>query len=193
MKKTFFGKVVSMLSVVAMLVTCVAAVPAYAAESENPAVPVESFQQEHEGVATAIEPRAGNDVFTYGQVVDVLDGVDGHSFTFTTSNLTPEKTVQDDLRMHRLIYRFYMESADNQTTYVRVTLKTQYHGDYILGGWHEVTPAGYEFTNNPNEIPDYDPDLYQVDITHGEKVQFLFETSVSGRRVKVSTFDIYCD
>ena len=198
MKKNFFGKVVSMLSVLAMLVTCVAAVPAYAAEIDNQTVAVKvSPIEEHPSnevaeASVSVEPRAGNDVFTYGQVIDVLDGVSGHSFTFTTSNLTPEKTVQNDPRMHRMIYRFVLEPVSSGTTYVRITIKTEHHGDYILDGWHAVSGNGIELTNNPAEIPDYTSE-YDIPISPGEKVQFYFETSVAGKQVKVSTFDIYCD
>lgn len=167
MKKGFIQKMICLVMAIATMVG-VAAMPAYA---------------------------AGNDEIGYGQVVDILRDVDGHSFTFTTSNTTPFKRVDDDARTHRIIFKVGAQIADMD--YFRATFRigikpegsnVTYYSDYEILNYWDV----HVFTNNPAESDtDGYMDVY-VPISPGQRFQVIFETH-DNRQIKISQFDLYCD
>ncbi len=183
MKKILNVRLTALLLVLCCVFGSFAAVPAYAMEydgnSENTAVCEEA----------SVMPRAGHDTLYYGQVVDILDGVSGHKITVTGSNLTPYKTVENDPRMHRVIFNIGVKAPTSGSVLFRISIQTQYHGIYE-SNWVYINPGEYkEITNNPAVTGIYD----DWDVSMGEHISFLFECSSSADSVEISKFDVYCD
>ena len=147
------------------------------------------------GVVTMPAYASGNDYIGYGQVVDVLRDVEGHAFTFTTSNTTPYKTVDSDPRTHRIIFKIGAQIAD--TDWFRATFRigirpegssTTYYSDYVILNYWDV----HVFTNNPAEAGTDGYLGVNVPISPDQRFQVIFET-YDNRKIKISQFDLYCD
>ena len=93
-----------------------------------------------------IIPLAGNDVFNYATVTEV------GGFTFYSTNLTPVKTVGNDNRMHRLIFKIQigrMNPSPIRNTKFRFTVRNAYGSDIASTGWLVVV-ENMLITNDPN-------------------------------------------
>lgn len=183
MKKIFNVRVTALLLALCCVFGSFAAVPAYAMEyngnSENVAVCEEA----------SVMPRAGHDTLYYGQVVDILDGVDGHKITVTESNLTPYKIVENDPRMHRLIFNVGVKAPSSNSALFKIEIRTQYHGDFETD-WYYLEPGEYaEITNNPAVTGVYE----DLPVSGGEQVSFYFRLATANESVEISKFDVYCD
>lgn len=139
---------------------------------------------------------SGNDRIEYGQVKDILEDVNGHSFTFTTTNTTPYKTVSSDARTHRIIFKVGATIADRvwfRATF-RIGIKPEgasepYWSDYVILNDFDTT---YVYTNNPTESNSEGYMNVVCPISPGQRFQVLFET-YDNRKLTISQFDLYCD
>lgn len=185
MKKTISVRFVASLLALCMMVCGFSAVPAYAMENDVNIIPtVMTTGTVEESEDDGIVLYAGHDVFPYATTYAV------GGFTFTTSNLTPTKTVGSDARMHRLIFKIQLKQADTLASTVpfRFTVIRQ-DGTRYTTDWFTITSGVTSvITNNPAETGvDSATPVYP-----GETVQFYFETN-SGRSIQVENYWIYCD
>lgn len=180
MKKKFFGKVVSMLSVLAMLVTCFSAVPAYAAEVDT---------NDTAAVAEAsIMPRDGVETFKYGTTTQ-LSG-----FLLHNNNTTPMKTASPDARTHRMIVnvRFHIAAEDSNQTPIVLTLKVK-RADGTMETIGQATAY--------SQFHYYELESNWFNVRPGEQFQFFFDVSTapegtstgSYRYARISEWSVYCD
>lgn len=180
MKKKFFGKVVSMLSVVAMLVTCVAAVPAYAAEVDTNDVAVVD--------ETSIMPRDGVETFAYATTTP-LSG-----FLLHNTNTTPTKTASPDARTHRMVVNviFHIASVDSNQTPIQLTLKVK-RADGTMETIGQATAY--------SQFHYYELQSEWFTVSPGEQFQFFFDVSTAPegtstgtyRYAQITEWSVYCD
>lgn len=181
MKKNFFGKVVSMLSVLAMLVTCVAAVPAYAAEVDV-AVPTA------EECETLVVPRAGEETIKYAEVLSP------GGFILHDDNLTPVKTIVEDARIHRMVLSFTYRIYDNDPNQSPINLKVSVKRP---GQDPVLIYSGVCSSNSTNKTEQ----SIWFPVTGGEQLQFYFDVSSANsadstgtaRYARIVEWGIYCD
>ena len=181
MKKFFNVRITALLLALCCVFGSFAVVPAYAMEYDNNSENVAVCED------ASVMPRAGHDILYYGQVIDILNGVSGHKITVTGTNLTPYKIVENDPRMHRLI--FDISARCSQNVRFRITVKTQYHGDFYTDWETLEVGALNSFTNNP-AVTNVNVDL---PVSMGEHVWFYFEVSPSNVPVDITQFNVYCD
>lgn len=180
MNKKIFATIMSFALAICLLSSSMSIMPVYAMENE--------VKAEDEGVMdsnSGIVPYAGNDVFEYATEKWV------GSFTFTGTNLTPVKTVANDPRMHRIIYKIKLRQADNLSNSVRFRFAVvRQNGKYYYSEWLTVqNGVAYDLTNNPADTG------INVDtpISPGEKIQFYFQADGSNRKILIEDYWIYCD
>lgn len=185
MKKTICTHFVAGLLTICMMLCGFSAVPAYAMEDDVNVVPtVITTGTDEESKDDNIVAYAGHDVFPYATNYAV------GGFTFTTSNLTPTKTVGNDARMHRLIFKIRLMPADTLASTVpfRFTIIKQ-DGNRYTTDWYTITSgAPSVITNNPDETGVNSA----IPVSPGETVQFFFETDY-GRSIQIENYWVYCD
>lgn len=145
-----------------------------------------------------IIPLAGNDVFNYATVTEVA------GFTFYSTNLTPVKTVGNDNRMHRLIFKIQigrMNPSPIRNTKFRFTVRNAYGSDIASTGWL-VVGEDMTITNNPSFSGIGSVDVF-VPVSKNQQLQFYFEArydAPEGDRyhelpteLPIKNYWIYCD
>lgn len=181
MNKKVFATIMSFALAIGLLTSSMSFMPVYAMENESTAKDGISVMNSDSGIV----PYAGNDVFEYATEKWV------GSFTFTGTNLTPVKTVANDPRMHRIIYKIKLRQADNLSSSVRFRFAVvRQNGKYYYSDWLTVqNGVAYDLTNNP---ADTGIDIV-TPVSPGEKIQFYFQADGSNRKILIEDYWIYCD
>ena len=182
MKKFFNVRITALLLALCCVFGSFAAVPAYAMECDNNSENIAVCE------GASVTPRAGHDILYYGQVVDILNGVAGHKITVTGTNLTPYKIVENDPRMHRVIFDLGITPLNDNVLF-RVTMYSKYR-EPQQSGWMYLEKGGrWQVTNNPANNSSND----EWWISPGDEISFYFELSSPTDQIEIYNFALYCD
>lgn len=192
-KKNFFAKIVSMISMLAIIVTCVAAIPAYAMENDSSESDIQAYASNgYADIPTYVTIPYATTYHIFD--ADPNDGINRYGYEFTNNKNLGTVTLADDARIHRFKIKLWFAKgySDNgpSDSLVKLTLKiTRGNGTTKTVVVEPNGPLGY-----------YDSEWF-LDAYAGEKITLWVDASTATgytgngnyRSLQFTDFQIYCD
>lgn len=193
MKNKFFSKVTSLILAACCVFGAISPLNAFAMEYDD-----DTADASVSSTAEDIMPLAGNDIFNYADVKEV------GGFAFSGTNLTPVKTVGNDPRMHRLIFKIQigrMNPTVLRPVQLRFSVRNAYGSTIASTDWITVS-QNMVISNNPDFNGPAEHKI-NVPVSQNQQIQFYFEArydAPEGDRyhdavadITIENYWIYCD